>query len=391
MAEHARVSWSAAPAPGRGQELALHPRHVHADRTLRFARPALEAQIEHLMQRVVGQPGVAELAGHRQPQCVGTPACRVRLLARRHEGRAHGALVHFPARTESAAHLDGTGKAAVVGVVEERVHRYRAVRGSESQVRCKSRGVHDLARIKEAIRIERALDLSKRVVEHRPEHSLHERAPDETIPMLAGQRAAVAEHEVGHLRGDRLELRDPRLGFQVDHRSHMQAPDGRVGIDTGRRPMPGDDRKKVADIVAKLLRRDGRVFHEGDRLRVAFHRHREAERRFANLPDRLLRRRVGGAAIATVESARDEVLLERIEPRRQIVDAIAVQLDAEQRGRLPVDERLPEPMQIGALPGVIEDECVHHLDCRRVVPEDRRRRRERVEQIRELDHEDRFC
>ena len=70
------------------------------------------------------------------------------------------------------------------------------------------------------------------------------------------------------------------------------------------------------------------------------------------------------AMAATVESARAEIVLERIEPRRQVVGAIAVELDAEQRGRFAVHERLPESMQIGALPGVIEDEGVHHLDRR---------------------------
>ena len=46
-----------------------------------------------------------------------------------------------------------------------------------------------------------------------------------------------------------------------------------------------NDAEKAFDVVAQLLRRDGRVLDERDRLGVVLHRHRQAERRFAQAPD----------------------------------------------------------------------------------------------------------
>ena len=45
----------AVPLPVVGEELALEPRHVHADRALGLARAALEAQIERLVDALVAE------------------------------------------------------------------------------------------------------------------------------------------------------------------------------------------------------------------------------------------------------------------------------------------------------------------------------------------------
>ena len=118
----------AVPRPVVGEELALEPRHVHADRALGLAGAALEAEVEHLVHALVAEARLAEPAGHRQPQHVGAPARRVRLLARRHVRRAHRAVERLAARADAAAHLDGAAHAAVLGVVEER--RRAAASGS---------------------------------------------------------------------------------------------------------------------------------------------------------------------------------------------------------------------------------------------------------------------
>ena len=59
------------------------------------------------------RPASPSSAGHRQPQRVRAPARRVRLLARRHERRAHRPVQRLAARAEAAAHLDRPGEAAV--------------------------------------------------------------------------------------------------------------------------------------------------------------------------------------------------------------------------------------------------------------------------------------
>ena len=89
-------------------------------------------------------------------------------------------------------------------------------------------------------------------------------------------------------------------------------------------------------------------------------------------PDRRLRRSVDRAMVAIAEAARGQIALERVEPRRQVVGAVVVELHAEQRRRVALDERPPQPFERRALLRVIEDEAIHHLDRRRTVRQDRR-------------------
>ena len=51
--------------------------------------------------------------------------------------------------------------------------------------------------------------------------------------MLARERAAEFEHEIGDFVGNGFELANAVGGLHVDDRPHMQAADGGVGIDAG--------------------------------------------------------------------------------------------------------------------------------------------------------------
>ena len=55
------------------------------------------------------------------------------------------------------------------------------------------------------MRIERPLDVAERLVEYRAEHLPHEWAANESVAVLAGQRAAELEDEIGDVVGQRLE------------------------------------------------------------------------------------------------------------------------------------------------------------------------------------------
>ncbi len=81
---------------------------------------------------------------------------------------------------------------------------------------------------------------------------------------------------------------------------------------------------------------------------------------------------------------------QRVETRRQLVVAIAVELDAQQRAGIGVENRAAQGVERGALARVIEDEAIHHFDCRRTMLQDRGHRRERVEQMLELDGQHRL-
>ena len=94
--------------------------------------------------------------------------------------------------------------------------------------------------------------------------------------------------------------------------------------------------------------------------------------------------------VAVAEAVRAQVALERLQPRRQVLGAVGVELDAQQRAGIALDEALAQRIERGALPRVVEDEPVHHLDRRRPVAQDDRRRRQRLEQVGELNRQHRL-
>ena len=73
---------------------------------------------------------------------------------------------------------------------------------------------------------------------------------------------------------------------------------------------------------------------------------------------------------AAAEAGRRELLLQRVQPRRQILGAIAVELDAQQRARIGLQDAAPQRVERGALFRVVEDEAVHHLDRRRAMTQE---------------------
>ena len=62
--------------------------------------------------------------------------------------------------------------------------------------------------------------------------------------------------------------------------------------------------------------------------------------------------------------------------------AIGVELDAQQRAGIALDERLANALQIRALAGVVEDGFVHHFDRRGIVAQDHGRGCQRFQQVR---------
>ena len=119
---------------------------------------------------------------------------------------------------------------------------------------------------------------AERLVKHRAEHLPVERAAHQAIAVFGRKRAAEFQHQIRHLLGDGLELANPFLGLQIDHRPHVQAADRGVRVDSGRGSVAVDDFEKAVDVVAQLFGRHRGVFHEGDRFGVALHGHREAQR-----------------------------------------------------------------------------------------------------------------
>src|SRR3954462_8119350 len=103
VADDACPQRHAVPLPVAGEKLALEPRDIYAHGALRLARAAFETEVENVMNVVIGQPRMAQSAGHRQPQRVRTAARGVLLFPRRHVRRTHCPLERLPARAQTAA------------------------------------------------------------------------------------------------------------------------------------------------------------------------------------------------------------------------------------------------------------------------------------------------
>src|SRR5207249_8060744 len=102
------------------QKLRLEAGYVHVGRTLRLAGLALQTQVEHLVQRRVGQAAQAELPGEREPQGVGPAAGAVLFLARRLVRRAHGPVALLAALADAGAQLRGPRDSAVAGEIDRK-------------------------------------------------------------------------------------------------------------------------------------------------------------------------------------------------------------------------------------------------------------------------------
>ena len=327
--------------PVVGQELALEPAHVDAHRTFGLAGPAFQAEVERLVDTVVAEPRFAELSGHGKPEDVCPPAGRVRFFLRGHVGRTHGAAGGLPADAQSAAHLDGAAHTTVVGEVEARHRDLGLVPRAEPQAGRHRRRVDDLTGVEDAVRVERAFDGSERLVELRPEHFFHERAAHEAVAVLAGQRAAVLEHEVGDFAGNGLEGLHACLGLHVDDGPDVQAAHRRVGVDAGLDLVPPDDPEKPLDVVAQPVGRDRRIFDERQRLGVVLHGHRQAERDLANAPHPGLCIGRQHVVVAIAEPVVTQVLLERVQARGEVLGPIRVELHAQDRPGVSLDEAAP--------------------------------------------------
>ena len=153
----------------------------------------------------------------------------------------------------------------------------------------------------------------ERFVQDRPEHFLHEGTAHQAVAVLARQRTAELEHEVGDVVGDRLERLHAFVGLHVHHGPNVEASDRRMRIDAGGRLVPFHDLQESLDVVAEFFGGDRGVLDERERLGVALHRHRQSQRCLAETPDAGL---IGGGNRAPPSTAIAEPAAARLRAHR---------------------------------------------------------------------------
>ena len=163
--------------------------------------------------------------------------------------------------------------------------RLRPVVGAVAQVLGHGGTVDDLARIHNAVGIERGLELPEHAVDLRAEHLLGPYAPNDAVAVFAAEGTAEILDQVADLVGDGVHLVDPCLVLEADHGADMQAADAGVSVVSGLGAVVANNLVEPADELAHVLRVYGGVLHEGQGLGVAVHTHQQAQAVLAHGPN----------------------------------------------------------------------------------------------------------
>ena len=368
-----------------GEELVLELRHVDVRRALRLAGLALEAEVHHLVEPPAGEVRGRHPTRQHRAEGVGAPPRRVLLVPGRHVRGAHGALERLPADADAVAHLHRRREPPLGREVEQRGRRRGRIARAVAEVLGEPRAVHDVAGVQEVPRVERALEVPVSLEDPGSVHPLEEGAPGPAVPVLARDRAAVLEHQLGDLARDRADLREAARGLEVDDGTDVQAPDGAVAVVGGGGAVTGQDRAEARHELGEVLGVDGRVLDEGDRLPVPLHPEEEPEPGLAELPDRLLLGRVEDDVRRVAEALPFPALPERLEPGPHRGLVLARVLDDQDGGGVALDEaHAARLLEVAA--GEVEDHLVRQLDGVGLRVEDRLRGLERLLQLPVVDH-----
>ena len=180
------------------------------------------------------QPSVTRLAVEHLVQQPRAAAGRVHLLARRDEARAHHvhAVGLAAAADADAADRRVADLAVILRVGEGDARPGRRAR--ELEVGVERARVDDLARVHLPVGVPDPLELAERLHELVAEHAREQLGARLPVAVLARERAAVGDDEVGRLLDEAPVARDPAAGSRGRSRSGRACSPGRGG--RSRRP-----------------------------------------------------------------------------------------------------------------------------------------------------------
>ncbi len=153
-----------------------------------------------------------------------------------------------------AAQRGAAEDAGVLRILEVRDGLRRIERLAEAQVLRGQIRIDDLAGIHLSLRIEDCLEFAKRLHEIVAEHFRQELGLRLPVAVLAGERPAVADDEIGSVAQEPVEFRDAvvRLEIEVDPRMHAALPE--MAVEVARIVVPVEERAEIAQVVAEPRR-----------------------------------------------------------------------------------------------------------------------------------------
>ena len=369
-----------------GQELDLDLGHVDRGRTLGLARLALDAEVHHVEHALAGQFVVRQRARQRRAQRVGAAARGVLLVARGHEARTHGALGPLAADAGAVAHLHGAREAVVAAEGEPLAVRLRTVVRAVAQHPGHGRRVDHVAGVEDAAGIEGALDLPVEPVQVRPEEALVLPAARAAIAVFARQAAPEPAEQLQREAGDDRQLVDLGGDLGVDQRPDVDAAGAGVGVIGDARADVVAEPLDAGDVLGQMLDRHRGVLDERDRLVVALDAHHQAESDLADRPHVGLQRGVERRHHGGAHAVAAQVALQRVDPPLQRARIAARVLGDQHAVGRAGNEAGHQPRVLRHLAGERQPQVVEQLHRRRIGLQDGGHRRQRREQLVEVDH-----
>ena len=294
-------------------ELGFPGRDVDADRAVRLASLAGEAQRQRILDRVA-VPAVGDyLAARHFMEKVRTPAGRMLLLPCSEVGRAHHLVADLPPPAladADAARRRMRERAVVVGVSQMRFERPRLVGQAEAQVGVDRERLDRFSGIEPVLRIPDRLEPAEALDQLVAVHDAQELRARLTIAMLARKRTTVAVYQRRRFAHELAILSKARLAVKIEVHTAVRHAVAEVAVERSGVAVLGEQALQLAQIGSELVRRNGAVLPAWPVLGLSAHERGCTEGRLARFPDAPLFARVGddaysGACPGPVDHAAD--------------------------------------------------------------------------------------
>ena len=171
--------------------------------------------------------------------------------------------------------------------------------------------IDELAGVHAVVGVEEDFELAEGLHQLRAEHLGQQSGARLAVAMLAGERAAKAEHYVGGAGNELAEAAQPLHGAEVEVDAGVDATLSVVTVEGAAEAVIGHQPGDGAQVVAELLGRHGCVFPAFVAIGLAGDKDHGAERGVADLPDAggfFGRADVGDGAHRPGHAGADEIL-----------------------------------------------------------------------------------
>ena len=156
---------------------------------------------------------------------------------------------------------------------------------AEAQIFVETIRLDELARIHLPIGIPKRLELAESLHEFRPEHLRKKFGAGLAVSMFAGERAAVADDEVGGLFHELAEFAHALCGFEIVVHARVHAGVAEVSVERAVVVEGLHQLAQLAEVGAEFLGRDRGIFEAFPAQRFAGHVRSHAQARLADIPD----------------------------------------------------------------------------------------------------------